>query len=56
MEYNIGVLMISKRVDKIKISADTRDRTGDLQIFSLTLSQLSYLGDGGGAPHAVEPP
>ena len=23
--------------------AETRDRTGDLQIFSLTLSQLSYL-------------
>ena len=28
--------------------AETRDRTGDLQIFSLTLSQLSYSGDGGG--------
>ena len=26
--------------------AETRDRTGDLQIFSLTLSQLSYRGDG----------
>ena len=25
-------------------SAQTRDRTGDLQIFSLTLSQLSYRG------------
>ena len=24
------------------LSAETRDRTGDLQIFSLTLSQLSY--------------
>ena len=24
--------------------AETRDRTGDLQIFSLTLSKLSYLG------------
>ena len=24
--------------------ASTRDRTGDLQIFSLTLSQLSYRG------------
>ena len=24
--------------------AETRDRTGDLQIFSLTLSQLSYRG------------
>ena len=24
--------------------ADTRDRTRDLQIFSLTLSQLSYIG------------
>ena len=27
-----------------KVVADTRDRTRDLQIFSLTLSQLSYLG------------
>ena len=25
-------------------NAETRDRTGDLQIFSLTLSQLSYRG------------
>ena len=25
-------------------NADTRDRTRDLQIFSLTLSQLSYIG------------
>ena len=25
--------------------AETRDRTGDLQIFSLTLSQLSYRGE-----------
>ena len=31
--------------DKIKnLFAETRDRTGDLQIFSLTLSQLSYRG------------
>ena len=30
--------------------AETRDRTGDLQIFSLTLSQLSYRGFG------VDPP
>ena len=27
-----------------KSHAETRDRTGDLQIFSLTLSQLSYRG------------
>ena len=27
-------------------NAETRDRTGDLQIFSLTLSQLSYRGIG----------
>ena len=27
-----------------KSYAETRDRTGDLQIFSLTLSQLSYRG------------
>ena len=26
------------------LPAETRDRTGDLQIFSLTLSQLSYRG------------
>ena len=25
-------------------NAETRDRTGDLQIFGLTLSQLSYRG------------
>ena len=25
-------------------NADSRDRTSDLQIFSLTLSQLSYIG------------
>jgi hypothetical protein len=30
--------------DKNVIYAATRDRTGDLQIFSLTLSQLSYSG------------
>ena len=29
-----------------KHNAETRDRTGDLQIFSLTLSQLSYRGSG----------
>ena len=28
----------------MQITAETRDRTGDLQIFSLTLSQLSYRG------------
>ena len=31
-------------------SADTRDRTRDLQIFSLTLSQLSYIGEVPGRP------
>ena len=31
---------------KPKVHAETRDRTGDLQIFSLTLSQLSYRGSG----------
>ena len=30
-------------------NAETRDRTGDLQIFSLALSQLSYRGLGDGA-------
>ena len=29
---------------RIKKNADSRDRTSDLQIFSLTLSQLSYPG------------
>ena len=28
----------------ISNNAETRDRTGDLQIFGLTLSQLSYRG------------
>ena len=28
----------------LKKCAETRDRTGDLQIFGLTLSQLSYRG------------
>ena len=28
-----------------RINAETRDGTGDLQIFSLTLSQLSYRGN-----------
>ena len=31
--------------------AQTRTRTGDIQIFSLTLSQLSYLGKSG--PDAI---
>ena len=30
---------------KKSCNADSRDRTSDLQIFSLTLSQLSYTGD-----------
>ena len=40
----------SRRADKVVLfkslrrDAETRDRTGDLQIFSLTLSQLSYRG------------
>ena len=33
---------ITERVQQVP--AETRDRTGDLQIFSLTLSQLSYRG------------
>ena len=31
--------------EKKNKNADTRDRTRDLQIFSLTLSQLSYIGE-----------
>ena len=34
-------------------SAETRDRAGDLQIFSLTLSQLSYRGPAKAASQAV---
>ena len=34
----------SANISEIKENAETRDRTGDLQIFSLTLSQLSYSG------------
>ena len=30
--------------DRPESHAETRDRSGDLQIFSLTLSQLSYRG------------
>ena len=40
-----------RRVGFGKKNAFTQDRTGDLQIFSLTLSQLSYKG-GSGAPPA----
>ena len=31
-------------VKELQLSAETQDRTGDLEIFSLTLSQLSYRG------------
>ena len=34
----------SRPKSKRNENAETRDRTGDLQIFSLTLSQLSYRG------------
>ena len=34
----------SKNKMSMKNNAETRDRTGDLQIFGLTLSQLSYRG------------
>ena len=36
--------------------AETRDRTGDLQIFGLTLSQLSYRGHTKIATNAANPP
>ena len=36
--------------------AKTRDRTGDLQIFGLTLSQLSYLGDVQLRGYSIDPP
>jgi hypothetical protein len=36
----------TKQAVALAKNAETRDRTGDLQIFSLTLSQLSYRGLG----------
>ena len=36
--------IINWLANETKNHAETRDRTGDLQIFSLTLSQLSYRG------------
>ena len=36
------------KVQSKQKDADTRDRTRDLQIFSLTLSQLSYIGESTG--------
>ena len=36
-----GMLLVTNMRWK---DAETRDRTGDLQIFGLTLSQLSYRG------------
>ena len=47
MEIECATNLYSKlglRICSSKKCADTRDRTGDLQIFSLTLSQLSYSG------------
>jgi hypothetical protein len=38
-----------------ELRAETRDRTGDLQIFGLTLSQLSYRGHTGIATIAANP-
>ena len=35
--------------------AETRDRTGDFQIFGLTLSQLSYRGHTKIAPNVANP-
>ena len=43
---NLFVLLLLRAKQK---DADTRDRTRDLQIFSLTLSQLSYIGGSSGA-------
>ena len=38
-----------------ELRAETRDRTGDLQIFGLTLSQLSYRGHTGIATIGASP-
>ena len=45
-DTDFGNLILSKKIKLIlrKRTAATRDRTKDLQIFSLTLSQLSYHG------------
>ena len=40
--------------DPCKTHAGTRDRTKDLQIFSLTLSQLSYHGHAARARHEAQ--
>ena len=50
---------VAARKTKKKTDAATRDRTRDLQIFSLTLSQLSYSGvnpESGGADCAIVAP
>ena len=39
-----GDSILQKAKERENENAETRDRTGDLQIFSLTLSQLSYRG------------
>ena len=36
---------VGKQLAHHEANAETRDRTGDLQIFGLTLSQLSYRGN-----------
>ena len=44
-KFSFFFSFITITVATSKKSAETRDRTRDLQIFSLTLSQLSYFGD-----------
>ena len=41
----LSMCMLLDRQAWLLDNAETRDRTGDLQIFSLTLSQLSYRGN-----------
>ena len=41
---NIARTTLRMRLVSLANCAETRDRTGDLQIFGLTLSQLSYRG------------
>jgi hypothetical protein len=46
MKYDVSFRYFKKKEkDNEKRYAVTRDRTRDLQIFSLTLSQLSYPGE-----------
>ena len=54
MKRGITLVLTKSTLYRPTKDAETQDRTGDLQIFSLTLSQLSYRGlaTGGRLPGA----